>query len=285
MWRRALRVDTIAAVAVPIACGALLIEGSLRTSHRDAEASELCAFAETSHLVTDAKVRTLERDGFVCIPVALDAEQVAHARADARAIHASGRLDVSGNHATVRQDRIAMIRETDGTRAAGRAERGCAPLGPGLVHALRLARGVSHALELHAYSGTAGKSLRVPRQVQLSSYPADGGASYGRHADACTDSLQELGLLEWLRLRDYRERVVSVVLYLNSPAWGAQATEGFGGELRCFHPADGAYSDISPRGGTLVIFDSRAVEHEVRPSGGAERYALTSWIVSSATDS
>lgn len=279
MWRsvRNMRFDTVVALAAPLTCGALLVEASMRTSHHDADAAEACEYAETSRLVTAAHCRELERSGFVSIPAAMSAEQVARARADAQALYGSGKLGSSGNHSLVRQDLIVMVRESD-------------DLGAGLADAIRLARGVSHALEVHNY--VSAPSRRVPRQLQLSRYAAD-GASYGRHADACTDSMLDLGLLEWLRLRDYRERVITAILYLNSPSWGAQldsaaeeggsnSADGFGGELRCFHPdsPDGAYSDISPCGGTLVIFDSRSVEHEVRPSGGAERFALTSWIVS-----
>ncbi|KAG8469546.1 hypothetical protein KFE25_006001 [Diacronema lutheri] len=282
MWRKALQLDTVAVALVPLGCAALLVEASLRTAHRDADWSELCAYEDTNRVVTGEHVRELERRGFVCIPAAMDGAQVARARADAQALYSSGRFAASGNEAEVRQDHIATIRATDGTAGAAHAERGFATLGSGLLHAIQLTRGVSHALDMHGYAGLA--SRRVPRQVQLSAYAADGSASYRRHADACSDSFLDLGLLEWLRLRDYRERTLTAILYLNSPSWAEQGAAapgsdaGSGGALRCFHAK--GFTDIVPRGGTLVILDAKVIEHEVRPSAGATRFAITSWVIS-----
>jgi len=41
------------------------------------------------------------------------------------------------------------------------------------------------------------------------------------------------------------------------------------------------HTDIAPTGGTLVIFDSRVVEHEVLVvgEGSEDRFALTSWVI------
>ncbi|KAJ1617823.1 hypothetical protein T492DRAFT_475656 [Pavlovales sp. CCMP2436] len=287
MWRRlyAVRWDAVAAVAAPLACAALLAEASTRTAHRDADAGAACAYRATSAIVTAAHTRELERTGFVCIPLALDATQTAHARADAVALRASGRLEASGNADDVRQDAIATIRVSDGTPLAPRrADRGLAPIGAGLAHAAHVLRGVSHALDQHGYAGLAER--RVPQQMQLSLYPP-GSATYRRHSDACTSTLLELGLLEWLRLRDYRERTLTAILYLNSPGWGDAAEgggpiAGQGGELRWFYMDGlGRHADVEPRGGSLVIFCSRTIQHEVAPCRDADRYALTNWIVSS----
>ena len=58
-------------------------------------------------------------------------------------------------------------------------------------------------------------------------------------------------------------RSVSFICYLNDP--GAPAwTERDGGALRVH--SDGAYYAILPDAGSLVLFDSMAVEHEVRPT-------------------
>jgi hypothetical protein len=298
---RALRFDTVLAFAAPLGCAALLLEAFARTAHGDSQLPERCACDATTAVVTAEHVRELERSGIVLIPLALGVEPLAAARADARRVCASGRLGASGNAAAVRQDRVMTIRESDGTAAAGSAHaRALAPLGAGLLHAVRVARGVSHALDVHGYRGLQHR--RVPTQVQLAAYAPGGGAGYARHLDACVEPLAELGLLEWLRLSDYRERTVTSILYLNDADWGAEpangnavagpkagATEagaegarGLGGELRCFDAnGSGRYRDVVPRGGTLVILDSKAVEHQVLPCTGAHRYALTSWVVSS----
>ena len=36
--------------------------------------------------------------------------------------------------------------------------------------------------------------------------------------------------------------------------------------------------DIVPRGGTLVLFDSVSIPHEVLPTRGRERFACSGWF-------
>lgn len=81
------------------------------------------------------------------------------------------------------------------------------------------------------------------------------GAGYQRHLD---------------RFQDSPLRTISVVAYLNS-VW----QPGDGGELRLFL-ADGE-RDVAPRAGTVVIFTSADVEHEVLASR-FERASLTGWF-------
>jgi hypothetical protein len=328
-------IDVALAVVGPLGCGLLLLEAAARTSHRDAQPSEQCACAATTALVTAAHVRLLEAEGLVSIPLALRGEALEGARADAWAVCASGRLSASDNDLDTRQDQVVMLRESDGTASVrSRSGRGHIPLGADLLRAIRLTRGVSHALAVHGYGdgggagGTLPTSRSVPLQVQLARYVPGGGASYRRHLDSCNEGVRSLGLLEWLRLSDYRERKLTVILYLNSPRWGDEQHQpsgvsadvagcalrpdgregvraqplpsrlsegavdgaaengggdaapcGSGGELRWYHTdGSGGWSEIAPRGGTLVIFDSTRVEHEVVPSSGADRYAITSWV-------
>ena len=82
-------------------------------------------------------------------------------------------------------------------------------------------------------------------------YPV--GARYARHLD---------------RSPAGAERVVSLVLYLNE-TWNAED----GGQLR-LHTEPPV--DIVPVGGTVVLFMSQQVEHEVLPTR-AERRSLTGW--------
>merc|ERR1712070_705811 len=115
---------------------------------------------------------------------------------------------------------------------------------------------------------------RVPRQLQLAWYAGDAASHYSRHLDACLDSVYEIGLLGWLRVSDYRARVLTSILYLNDPDWRpgpAAGPDGDGGELRLFTTAENGSDtessvDVIPRGGTLVIFDARRMEHQVMPS-------------------
>lgn len=82
------------------------------------------------------------------------------------------------------------------------------------------------------------------------------GAFYRRHLD---------------RFRDDDRRAVSVVLYLN-PDWQAQQ----GGALRLYLAND-AGQDILPVAGSLVVFLSAEIPHEVLPAT-RERLSLTGWF-------
>lgn len=84
-------------------------------------------------------------------------------------------------------------------------------------------------------------------------YPT--GAGYARHRD---------------RFRDSDARVLSSVIYLNRD-W--QADDG--GALR-LHLPDGPI-DVPPVGGTLVLFLSDEIEHEVLPAR-RERLSIAGWF-------
>ena len=81
------------------------------------------------------------------------------------------------------------------------------------------------------------------------------GAGYQKHID---------------RFKDSPLRTVSVVLYLNS-RW----QPGDGGELR-LHLPEGV-RDVEPRAGTLAVFMSDRIVHEVLPAR-RERASLVGWF-------
>lgn len=81
------------------------------------------------------------------------------------------------------------------------------------------------------------------------------GAGYARHRD---------------RFRDDDARVLSSVLYLNA-GWNA----GDGGALRLYLPEGD--QDVVPRGGTLALFLSAEIEHEVLPAR-RERLSIAGWF-------
>jgi SM-20-related protein len=84
-------------------------------------------------------------------------------------------------------------------------------------------------------------------------YPV--GSFYRRHLD---------------QHRDQDTRVVTVVQYLNDN-W----SESDGGQLRIYLDAEN-HIDVTPHGGTLVVFLSNQFEHEVLPAQ-RERLSLTGW--------
>lgn len=110
--------------------------------------------------------------------------------------------------------------------------------------------------------------LAINRETMLGLFDFEGhyavyppGAAYARHRD---------------RFRDDDRRVVSCVAYLNE-AWSADD----GGALR-LHLDDGIFRDVSPMGGTLVIFLSDRFEHEVLPAS-RPRMTITGWFRRRAT--
>ena len=74
------------------------------------------------------------------------------------------------------------------------------------------------------------------------------------------------------RFRDDDRRMVSAVLYLNDADW----SEADGGQLRMYLQGDTAF-DVQPIGGTLVVFLSGEVPHEVMPAQ-RNRLSLTGWF-------
>ncbi|MFP6848269.1 MAG: 2OG-Fe(II) oxygenase [Pseudomonas sp.] len=82
------------------------------------------------------------------------------------------------------------------------------------------------------------------------------GAYYSKHLD---------------RFRDDDRRAVSVVFYLNDD-WLAE----HGGALR-LHLADGRLHDVLPQAGSLLVFLSADMPHEVLPAT-RERLSLTGWL-------
>ena len=73
------------------------------------------------------------------------------------------------------------------------------------------------------------------------------------------------------RFRDDDRRAVSAVFYLNSDWFPEQ-----GGALRLYL-ADGRELDVLPEAGTLVVFLSADLPHEVLPAT-RERLSLTGWL-------
>jgi SM-20-related protein len=82
------------------------------------------------------------------------------------------------------------------------------------------------------------------------------GAYYKKHLD---------------RFRDDDRRAVSVVFYLNQD-WLAEQ----GGALR-LHLADGTLHDVLPQAGSLLVFLSADMPHEVLPAN-RDRLSLTGWL-------
>lgn len=100
-----------------------------------------------------------------------------------------------------------------------------------------------------------GVALDADCELKYAYYPC--GGRYQRHID---------GMNAGSIAREY-----SFLLYLNEH-W----TPADGGHLRIFN-GSGQHRDIAPEAGTLVMFKSDVVPHEVRPTT-AERMAIVGWL-------
>jgi hypothetical protein len=300
-----IRGDSIIALSIPLLAIGVLTEAYFRTDLGDAQSAEACEYAASEHTIDSSHILELEENGIVVIPNALNPEMLDNARRDIHKFQANTSSQGDSGFANsgltddIRQDQVAWLRipqlknrttERKGEKVNVKTlvDEGAPFVGDSLVHCIRLVRGVAHVLENSSYTGSFFH--RVPRQCQLAMYRGDSKSGYKRHLDRCNSSIYDLGLLEWLRLSDYRGRAVTAILYLNDPKRTVQE----GGALRCWQP-DSLQSndslerderenkelnpswDIQPTGGSLVIFDSNRIDHMVLPST-TDRYALTCWV-------
>ena len=106
-----------------------------------------------------------------------------------------------------------------------------------------------------------GRPLAETMELQYLRYPPQG--FYGRHFDhyAVDDGSDII-------------RSVSLLIYLNDSTWDPIVD---GGALRAY-PRGQPPQTALPAGGTLVLFDSAAIEHEVLPTN-RERWALVGWFM------
>jgi hypothetical protein len=111
-----------------------------------------------------------------------------------------------------------------------------------------------------------GRPLSESMELQYLRYPGNGGF-YGRHLDHYAEDNNNDVI--WS---------VSLLIYLNDSTWDAEID---GGSLQAY-PRGQAPQSVAPTGGTLVLFDSAAVEHEVLAANKV-RWALVGWFMMEGT--
>ena len=175
--------------------------------------------------------------------------RASQARAEVLQLHAGGgmvqgRMSMAGAaHQNWRQDYIAWL-----TPAR------CDAL-PSLAALDAKLQALSEALNAEL---VARQHMRLGgrHDCQLSLYPGSGAGGFKRHAD--TKDIHTSG------------RKLTMLLYLNPPGWNA------GGALRIYGQG-GDVADIAPLGGTVVVLRSD-IQHEVLPTAGPPRTAMTVWF-------
>lgn len=223
---------------------------------------------------------TLQRDGIVVLPVPLPTTLITQARSRARDLVAHMSQDL-GTSQEVRRDFTTWIRLSDNQTGDVSLES-CAAL----------LRGLAFELD-KSPAFTRSHTHRSPLDLQLACFDG-GGAFYRAHRDAPTlgtsSSLLYLGLQGWLAARPYRRRCITAILYLNDQDWCCDPDTD-GGALRVYLGAEtddevgttaAQVLSICPSSGTLVLFDSQQILHEVCPSN-RQRIALTCWIAGEYT--
>ena len=188
----------------------------------------------------DTMADALGARGWIVVPSIFAAAEVAALAADCRALDAAATLTpaATGREAGRRQ---AGLR---GDRTRWFEPDALSPPQAAYWQAMdALRRDLNQRLLLGLESLEAHYALYPP------------GAGYARHRD---------------RFRDDDARVLSSVCYLNE---GWQPVDG--GVLR-LHLADGVH-DVAPQGGTLALFLSAEIEHEVLPAQ-RERLSIAGWF-------
>ena len=113
--------------------------------------------------------------------------------------------------------------------------------------------------------GASGRPLLESAELTLLGYKA--GGSYRRHMDDSSN----------VAIGHGARRSLSLLVYLGDDDWDAQRD---GGALRIYPPKGSGregYVDVPPYAGTLVVFDSATVPHEVLVTN-RPRVALAGWL-------
>ena len=73
--------------------------------------------------------------------------------------------------------------------------------------------------------------------------------------------------------REGNQRVLTVITYMNQELGEDKEQRG---DLRLY--LTDKIVDVAPRMGRTIVFKSFVLEHEVRPTIGYDRYAITTWL-------
>ena len=263
-----------------IFCIVPMSQSAMRESPEDAAAHWLDR-NHVSGVLTPAKLpiinaAAMERfmsTGILIIDDVLTAKELKAAQLDLQILLDSDSFQRTDQHSDeIRTDSTCLINEAITNQTVA--------FGAGMRDALRVVRSIPLEL-INNGSGAMSESYGVPLSNQLSSYNSK-GSHYKPHRD--TPDSSGYHPLQWLLQAGLTERETTIILYLNDSNWDSGAEHD--GNLRCFlgSTADdetGSSAEeilyIAPKGGRLVIFDSKVLLHEVCPCS-KQRSAITCWV-------
>ena len=258
------------------------------------------AVLESGRKLSVTELRTLRKDGFLVLDGFLPESILKQARADVDSLKKSKAFQRTEQHsASVRSDEVCWLRENNDNKTED-----------GLLCVLRRLRSLPFELELAGFCGNKGflghqsqegtedLKLGVPLDLQLARYPSShampkdddqhGAARYRAHRDGVFLPAFSVGAF---MKGGIAAREITAILYLSEWPFRPKSTQSnpHDGELVLYVGADNddetgetskSVVRVPPIGGRLVLFDSKAILHEVKPHfrEGVDRLALTIWI-------
>jgi hypothetical protein len=261
--------DSVALFGLVATCGGVMLEAYLTPNFECSTPSDACRGKDHPPLFLPSHIKQLNEVGYAVISRAVDMGVVTDSAVSIDKVNAKNWMSM--NSQEIRQDQVAIMRDEDG-------------VDEGIRKILSVLRGVAAQLDAAVPSYTMTHSHKVPLDCQVAVYSPSSKIGYRPHRDNATlgHELEKVGLVEYWRARPYRNRAVTAIIYLNDSDWG----DDDGGELELFIGADedDTVGDtakevvrVRPKGGTMVVFDSRRILHTVNPTK-ARRRAATIWI-------
>lgn len=222
-------------------------------------------------VIAEKDIATFNKKGIVVIDHVLTSAELQKARSDIAEMVAANKFEINMHEDDRRSDLLFWVCET-----VGKEQK--VVISDGLLSVLRIMRGIPYSFCKEEGSTKMG----VPLVSQLSCY--GNGSRYAAHRDSPPS---RPSFFTSLFAPGIGDREITFILYLNEETWDDSAG-GLqnSGNLSCYLDADPTDETgetatkvltISPIGGRLVVFDSRRILHEVRPSH-QQRFALTTWV-------
>lgn len=226
--------------------------------------------------ISQTDLQTLSTQGYVVIPNFLPQTLVDELRTDIATLRTNSAFKQAkiGQDSTNELNTNIRIAETcflgrnrpelTSISSAGGATNSVRDRSNGLYDTLD---GLCDSLSELAWS-TSQVSLDKSLSELLYAYYPEGGF-YRRHRDAIPNSASVL-------------RKYSLLLYLNKEGWDPKTDAGQlrlhldGGGDECPPGVEPNYVDVDPLGGTLVLFKSEMIPHEVLDTK-SERFAIVGW--------
>lgn len=246
------------------ACSALKAYAPVR-NERLIGSSHSSARCDCTAITTNVDFQTYGRGGkyipLVCIEHSLSEEAISGLRQDASSLRAAGFGAASGVASKLASQNIRHGVHQIWLQSPG------SPSLQALVGSIDSRKELQRLIETIRQQLCNDDRILAAEFVELSYVFYDEGSFYKKHIDTIIQR-NEKGF----------ERCVSLILYLGDPSFDERPwdCELDGGALRVYNNDDG-HADITPNPGTLVLFDSAVVPHEVMATY-RPRTAIVGWF-------